>query len=168
MFNSLNKATIYCLILILNACAGPQLSQQEVARDFWSAMVSKDLDKAKTYAKSGTMDGVTPNNDSAMDKIDLKPATVKNGLTVVPTTVTATENGHEKTLSFDTVMDQENGEWKVDFEKTTTSMMGFSMQEMMEGMGKAMGEALKSVGEAVGKGLGGQSPNSDLGTTPDK
>jgi hypothetical protein len=31
-----------------------------------------------------------------------------------------------------------------------------------------MGEVMKGVGEAVGKGLGGQSPNSDLGSTPDK
>ncbi len=147
------------LCLILAGCAGPQLSQQEVARDFWSAMAAKDLEKAKTYAKKGTMDGVTPNDDSSMDKIGLKAATKKNGVTVIPTTVTATENGHEKSISFDTVLDQENGEWKVDFEKTTTSMLGFSMQDMMEGMGKSMGEAMKGVGEAIGKGLGGQSPD---------
>jgi hypothetical protein len=143
------------LCLLLSACGEKHLSEQEVALDFWSAMAAKDLAKAKTYAKSGTMDDVTANNDSNVDKIDIKPALEKNGVTVVPTTVIATENGEQKTRAFDTVLEQEGGEWKVNFETTTTSMMGFSMQQMMEGMGKAMGEAMKGVGEAVGKGLSG-------------
>ncbi len=146
------------LCILLAACGGKHLSEQEVALDFWSAMAAKDLNKAKTYAKKGTMDSVTPNDDSTMDKIDIKPSKVVNGLTVVPTTVTATQNGEQKTTSFNTVLEQEDGEWKVDFEKTTTSIMGFSMQDMMEGMGKAMGDAMKGVGEAIGKGLGGEQP----------
>ena len=157
MSKYLFKAVFLCVFLILTACAGggPHLSQQEVARDFWTAMETKDLAKAKTYAKKGTMDSVSPNNDAKIDKVEIKPSKVENGLTVVPTTVTATENGEQKTTSFNTVLEQEDGEWKVDFEKTTTSIMGFSMQDMMEGMGKAMGEAMKGVGEAVGKGLSG-------------
>lgn len=146
------------LCIVLTACGGKHLSEQEVARDFWSAMAAKDLAKAKTFAKTGTMEGVSPNEGSAMDKIDLKPSKVENGLTVVPTTVTATENGEQKTTSFNTVLEQEDGEWKVDFEKTMTAMMGFSMQDMMEGMGKTMGDAMKGVGEAIGKGLGGEQP----------
>ena len=156
------------LCVLLSACGGKHLSEQEVARDFWTAMAIKDLAKAKTYAKSGTMDGVTSNNDSTVEKIDIKPAMEKNGVTVVPTTVTATENGEQKTRTFDTIMDKENGEWKVDFEKTSVSMLGFSMSEMIQCVGKAMGEVMNGVGEAVGKGLDGQNPNPDLGSTPDK
>ncbi len=156
MFKNLDKTIVFSLILFLSACAGgPHLSQQEVARDFWTAMEAKDLAKAQTYAKKGTMDSVSPNNDAKIDKVEIKPSKVENGLTVVPTTVTATENGEQKTTAFNTVLEQEDGEWKVDFEKTTTSIMGFSMQDMMEGVGKAMGEAMKGVGEAVGKGLSG-------------
>jgi hypothetical protein len=160
MLKHLGKAIIFSLISLISACAGvPHPSQQEVARDFWTAMEAKDLAKAKTYAKKGTMDNVSPSNDAIMDKVEIKPSKVENGLTVVPTTVTATQNGEQKTTSFNTVLEQEDGEWKVDFEKTSTSIMGFSMQDMMEGMGKAMGEAMKGVGEAVGKGLsGGQKP----------
>jgi hypothetical protein len=159
MVKPLQFFNVAALCILLSACANNQPSQQEVALDFWSAMAAKDLAKAKTYAKPGTMDGVTANIDSNVDKIDIKPAVEKNGVTVVPTTVIATENGEQKSRAFDTVLEQEGGEWKVNFEKTTTSMMGFSMQQMMEGMGKAMGEAMKGVGEAVGKGLsGGQKP----------
>ena len=168
MVNRIKFFSVAALCILLSACASNQPSQQEVARDFWTAMAIKDLAKAKTYAKSGTMDGVTSNNDSTVEKIDIKPAMEKNGVTVVPTTVTATENGEQKTRTFDTIMDKENGEWKVDFEKTSVSMLGFSMSEMIQGVGKAMGEVMKGVGEAVGKGLGGQNPNSDLGSTPDK
>lgn len=156
MSRYLSAMFLSSVLLLLTACAGQQkLSQQEVALDFWSAMAAKDLDKAKSFSAKGSMEGVTPNNEDSIEKINIKQATVKNGLNVVPTTVTATEKGEEKTHSFDTVMVEEDGQWKVDFEKTMTSMMGFSMQEMMEGMGKAMGEAMKGVGEAVGKGLSG-------------
>ncbi|MBK8816409.1 MAG: hypothetical protein IPN42_13315 [Methylococcaceae bacterium] len=154
MFKNLDKVIVFSFILVLSACAGgPHPTQQEVARDFWTAMETNDLAKAKTYAKKGTMDSVSPNNDAKMDKVEIKPSKVENGLNVVPTTVTATQNGEQKTTSFNTVLEQEDGEWKVDFEKTSTSIMGFSMQDMMEGMGKAMGDAMKGVGEAVGKGL---------------
>ena len=166
MLKFLDTAIVVSLCLILGACASSNLSQQEVARDFWTAMAVKDFAKAKTYAKKGTMDGITSKNDSRLDKIDLKPVIEKNGLTVVPTTITANESGQDKAVSFNTVLERENGEWKVDFEKTTTSMMGFSMQEMMEGMGKTMGEAMKGVGEAVGNGLGGQVPPSQTPAVP--
>lgn len=162
MFKHLDKAIVFSLILFVGACAGDlHPSQQEVARDFWTAMEAKDLAKAKTYAKKGTMDNVSPNNDAKMDKVEIRPSKVENGLTVVPTTVTSTQNGEQKTTSFNTVLEQEDGEWKIDFEKTSTSIMGFSMQDMMEGMGKAMGDAMKGVGEAVGKGLGGGEKTLD-------
>lgn len=158
------KRIIPFTVLLIAACA-TSLSKQDVARDFWTAMAAKDIAKAKTFASAGSLDGVSPNNenDNTIDKVDLRPAKESDGLTVVPTIVTSMENGQEKTLSFDTVMIKENGEWKVDFEKTTNSMLGFSMKDMMEGMGKAMGEAMgnamKGLGEGIGKGLeGGSAP----------
>jgi hypothetical protein len=153
-----------CKLLILGAlyniygCADKHLSQMDVARDFWTAMAANDIAKAKTYAIKGTMDGITPNQDATVDKIDLRKPHEENGQTFVPTTVTGANNGEQKTMSFNTVLAKEDGDWKVDFTKTTTAMMGVSMQEVMEGMGKAMGDAMKGMGEAVGKGLGGSQP----------
>ncbi len=112
MVKLLKFFSVAALCILLSACAINQPSQQEVALDFWTAMAAKDLAKAKTYAKSGTMDGVTSNNDSNVEKIDIKPVMEKNGVTVVPTTVTATENGEQKTHAFDTVLEQEDGAWK--------------------------------------------------------
>jgi hypothetical protein len=152
MSNSLNKLLAASLCIIISACASTPLSQQEVARDFWTAMAIKDLAKAKTYAKPGSMEDISATStDNTIDKIDLKPPIEQSGMSVVPTTVNAVENGEAKSTAFNTVLEQVDGEWKVNFDKTMASMMGFSMQDMVEGKD----EAMKGAVEAVGKDLGG-------------
>lgn len=144
------------LLLLVTACAGTA-SQEEVAREFWAAMAAKDIDKAKGFAKQGSMEGVSANEGPAVATIEVREAKVEGGQTLVPTTLTAMQDGQQQTLNFNTVLEEEAGVWKVDFDKTTTSMLGFSVQDMVEGMGKAMGEAMKGMGEAIGKGLGGEA-----------
>jgi hypothetical protein len=142
--------------LIISACAA-QKSQQEIASDFWAAMMADDIAKARTFAKQGSMDNVTPKESAKMEKVEIRHAREENGLTYVPTTMIGMENGKPKRLTFDTIMEKEGGEWKVDFDKTSTSIIGVSMDAAMDGMGKAMGkamgEAMQGVGEAVNKGL---------------
>ena len=140
------------LFLFVSACATKR-SQQEVASDFWAAMMANDIAKARSFAKTGTMNNVTPKDNTNVEKVEIRHAREENGLTYVPTTIIGKENGKPQNLSFDTVLDKEDGEWKVDFDKTTTSILGFSMENVMEGMGKAMGKAMQGMGDAVGKGL---------------
>jgi hypothetical protein len=144
------------LSLLVVGCTNT-MSQEDVAREFWNAMAAKDIAKAKTFAKPGTMEGVSANEGPGVETIDLKPAKMEGGQALVPTVITGLKDGQRQTLSFNTVLEEEAGTWKVDFDKTMTSMLGFSMQDMMEGMGKAMGEAMKGMGEAIGKGLGGDN-----------
>lgn len=147
-------------LLIVAGCAGNTMKQQEVAREFWSAMSAKDIAKAKTFAVAGTMEGVSASDDSGIDEVNLKPSRIENGQALVPTVLTGMKDGKRQTLSFNTVLVQAGDSWKVDFDKTTNSMLGFSMQEVMEGMGKAMGEAMQGVGAAVGKSLQGIDGNA--------
>jgi len=142
------------VLLLVSACA-TQKSQQEIASDFWAAMMANDIAKAQTYAKQGTMTNVTPKENANVQKVEIRHAREENGLTFVPTTIIGTENGKPQRRTFDTVLAKEDGEWKVDFDKTTTSILGISMEKVVEGMGKAMGDAMQGVGGAVGKGLQG-------------
>lgn len=148
----MNTIGAISLLLLVTACAAKK-SQQEIASDFWAAMMANDIAKAKSYAKSDSMNNVTPKDNAQVEKVEIRGMREENGLTYVPTTITGTENGKPQRISFDTVLAKEDGDWKVDFNKTSSSMLGFSIDEVMEGMGKAMGEAMKGVGEAVDKGL---------------
>lgn len=98
-----------------------------------------------------------------VERIDLQGVKTDGGSTVVPTHIVGTKDGKREKLSFNTVLEQDNGAWKVDFDKTMESMLGFSMKDTMETMGKAMGEALKGVGKAIGEGLGGEKPAGGAG-----
>lgn len=145
MQTSLRKISFIVLPLLVAACANTQAQQnvtapQEVAREFWSAMVSKDIAKAKTFAKSDTRDSMEANEEPEIEKINLQPSKRENGqLVVVPTVMIRTKDGKQQTLSFKTVLVEEIGEWKVDFDKTTDSMRGFSEPDGTEGSGEAGG-----------------------------
>jgi hypothetical protein len=153
MYTPFKRIFPIVLALLAASCANT-MSQEDVAREFWNAMAAKDIAKAKTFAKPGTMEGVSANEGPGVETIEFKPVKMESGQALVPTVLTGIKDGQRQILSFDTVLEEDAGAWKVDFDKTTTSMLGFSMQEMMESMGKAMGEAMKGMGEAVGKGLG--------------
>ncbi len=150
----LDRIMITALALGLGACASTP-GEEQVARQFWDAMAAGDMERAKTYAKPGTMDGVTASEGPKVERIDLQGVKTDGGSTVVPTRIVGTKDGKREELSFDTVLERDNGVWKVDFDKTLESMLGFSLKGTMEAMGKAMGEALEGVGKAVGEGLGG-------------
>lgn len=127
MQKSIRKISFAVLSLFVAACANTMAQQgantpQEVAREFWSAMVSKDIAKAKAFTKSSTRDIVGAGGGPEIEKINLQPSKKEHGQMLVPTVMSGTREGSEHTLSFDTVLVEEIGEWKVDFEKTAESM----------------------------------------------
>lgn len=127
MQKSLRKITFAVLSLFVAACANTMAQQgvntpQEVAREFWSAMVSKDITKAKTFTKASTRDIVDAGEGPEIEKINLQPSKKEHGQVLVPTVMSNIKDGQEQTLSFNTVLVQEIGEWKIDFEKTAESM----------------------------------------------
>lgn len=122
---------IYPIVIsvFVAACANSMAQQnvmapQDVAREFWSAMISTNIPKAKTFAKSDTRDHVNVGDDTEIEKINIQPSKRENGQTVVPTIMTGIKDGRQKTLSFNTVLVEEAGAWKVDFDKTTVSIHG--------------------------------------------
>lgn len=102
------------------------LTQQEVASEFWTAVVAKDIAKAKTFTKQDAIDDGFLNGDVKVEKLDLMPIKVDKGNACLPTRLTSTENGELKTISFDTVLEKVDDDWKIDIEKTTQSLHDFS------------------------------------------
>ncbi|MGR8933360.1 MAG: hypothetical protein ACU837_03090 [Gammaproteobacteria bacterium] len=134
----LKTIILIALLPFLAACANTMaqpriVAPQDVAREFWTAMVSKNIAKAKTFAKADTRDEVGANDETAIEKINLQPSKKKDGRIIVPTLMLGIKDGRRQTLSFDTVLIQEIGEWKVDFVKTSASMRDDEDREAANG-----------------------------------
>lgn len=123
MFVHINRSIILCSTIMLTACTGTHLTQQEVARDFWTAMTANDLDEAKKYTKTGSESDLKSVQSTKIAKVELRHLSAKNGIATMPTTIISGEIDSTRPILFDTFLDQEKGEWKVDVEKTKQSML---------------------------------------------
>jgi hypothetical protein len=107
--------------LLLSACTTP-LTQQEVAREFWTAVASDNPEKAKTFVKSGDTADYSAIDSLLIEKVNLNAHRDLDGKTCVPTTATVTERGEPKALHFRTFLEKEKGEWKIDLHETAESI----------------------------------------------
>jgi hypothetical protein len=138
--NKIFSATGIALSLALAACAGSG-AQQDIARQFWDAMKAQDITSAQSFAKTGSMSGVSANKSAVVETINLQDATTEGSKAVVPTQLIGSRDGKREQLSFNTVLEQEDGSWKVNFDETMSSMMGLPAQGTM--------------GKPIGRGMGG-------------
>ncbi len=147
-------------IFAIISCANIN-NPSKVANKFWNALSAKNFAQAKEYAVTGTMDDTSISEDAELKIIKIeKKARIENDLAYIPTKIEVVNNGEIKSYNFETVLTKENNLWKVDFVKTQTSMIGFSVEQFEKNlkeagkeMGQAMGEAMKEMGKAMGDAM---------------
>ena len=108
--------------LLLSACGTTPFTQQEVAREFWTAVASDNPEKAKTFVKSGDTADYSAIDSLLIEKVNLNAHRDLDGKTCVPTTATVTERGEPKALHFRTFLEKDNGDWKIDLHETAESI----------------------------------------------
>ena len=150
------------LCLLLAACGSSSNSPESVADAFWQAVRKSDLEKAQSFAMPGHLKDMTFKGEM-MKSLSLSKPEIIGNTAVVPTElVMAKDGGKEDTHIFNTMLALIDGQWKVDYNKTMVSLIGFDPNELMqgmkeglEGMGEAMKEGLEGMGEAMKEGLEG-------------
>ena len=148
------------LCLLLAACGSSSNSPESVADAFWQAVRKSDLEKAQSFAMPGHLKDMTFKGEM-MKSLSLSKPEIIGNTAVVPTElVTAKDGGKEDTHIFNTMLALIDGQWKVDYNKTMVSLIGFDPNELMqgmkeglEGMGEAMGEAMKEGLEGMGEAM---------------
>ena len=129
---------------------------ESVAKAFWQAVRKSDLEKAQSFAMPGHLKDMTFKGEM-MKSLSLSKPEIIGNTAVVPTElVMAKDGGKEDTHIFNTMLALIDGQWKVDYNKTMVSLIGFDPNELMqgmkeglEGMGEAMKEGFESVQEPV-------------------
>ena len=146
------------LALLLTACGESEQSATpgQVAADFWQAMEMGDRARAEQLAVAGSLDGSTMNfeaDDNSIESITFAEAMASADMAAVPTTMAGEFGGRPVKFSFDTRLVPVDGVWKVDFNTTSTGMMGAMLKEAMnafgEVMAEGMGQAVTDIGTAL-------------------
>ena len=140
-------------IAVLAACGGAASGPKEVAEDFWNAAVEGDLDEAKRYATRETADSIQLSSDGDDGEVTIGETSIEGDRATVATTLVGTEEGVSSTIELQTVLVQEDGQWKVDFTQTMMSMFGGAMGEMMEELGQTMQEGMEEMAEQMEQGM---------------
>ncbi len=149
------------LALLLSACGGGEQSAEPgvVAADFWQAMEMGDRARAEELAVPGSLEGSTMNFEAEGNRIDsitFAEAMASSDMAAVPTTMAGEFNGRPVKFSFDTRLVPVDGVWKVDFNTTSTGMMGAMLKEAMNTFGEVMAEgveqAMTDMGAALSEG----------------
>ncbi|MBQ0720093.1 MAG: hypothetical protein KBT88_06860 [Gammaproteobacteria bacterium] len=139
------------LALLLSACSESQqeVGPTEVAANFWKAMEMGDRAEAEQLAVPGSLDGSAMNFETEGNRIEsitFAEAMVSADMAAVPTTMEGEVNGRPIKFSFDTRLVPIAGVWKVDFNTTSTGMMGAMLKQAMNTFGEVMAEGM---GQAV-------------------
>lgn len=152
----------WLLVLFLSACGESEESGTpgQVATEFWRAMEMGDRALAEQLAVPGSLDGSTMDFEAEGNRIEnmaFAEAMASADKAAVPTTLEGFLNNRPVKFSFDTRLVPVHGVWKVDFDTTSTGMMGAMLKEAMntfgevvtEGVGQAMSDISAALSDSV-------------------
>lgn len=135
----------------LLACGSNAKEPLNVAKNFWTAMEARDIEKARSYATEATAKSVTINEEAKDQEVDIRfgEVTFEDGRAMVETSIATKGDDSKMEMEMQTVLVKEDGTWKVDVDRTFMSMFGGAMGAMMEQMGEAMQKGMEEMGNAM-------------------
>ncbi len=125
-----------------------------VAQGFWDALNARDVQAARSFAtrESGASihikDAEGP--DAKKCAVSFGNVKIEGDKAVIETSL---QTQGEPAIPMQTILVQEDGQWKIDASQTMMSVFGGMMGEMVKGLGKALEEGLKEMGKSMVEGL---------------
>jgi len=144
-------------LLTLTGCLQAAEDPREVANQYWQALKSGDTETARSLVSS--------NSQQAFDNYVAAPADEKTDIgeinlgteqTTVITIIYPEGGAPDDFETFDTVMVIEDGQWKVDAERTIIPRPAPSdreLEQLKDQLSESMEENIESVEEAMNEGL---------------
>ncbi|MGS2723357.1 hypothetical protein ACVBEJ_06395 [Porticoccus sp. GXU_MW_L64] len=143
-------------VLLLAACAD-NASPQAVSQQFWQAVAAGNIDAAKALATKSSMESISISGKRRIESLHIGEVSLDESeqSSLVATAFESVKGNSRITLTFDTVLEQQQGQWRVNFNRTTQSMLGSSFQQLQGALADTISEAGDAIGEAVDGALDG-------------
>jgi len=139
---------------VVCACGSDTDQVRQVAEAFWEASKAGDMELAQTYvSESSTFKPNQSDNDSPPGDVRLGRIELDGDEATVETTVSGLNEETPFDVEFETAMVRENGQWKVNMDKTAGSMMQGAFAAMAQAMGSAMSGLAEGMAGALQEGF---------------
>ncbi|KAB2834497.1 MAG: nuclear transport factor 2 family protein [Candidatus Brocadia sp.] len=128
-------------------------SRLAVAKGFWDAMNAKDIQSAKRYVTKESGDKLLITDTDASSKVTFGEVKTEDNKTIIETAMQTYRGTTTSEAKMQTILVEEDGQWKVDAGQTMVSMVGGAIGEKTQGIGRTMEQGLKKGAEEMGKAV---------------
>lgn len=136
-------AGLFGLLFLLSGCqSGPP--PEKVTQAFWEAMAQGDPEIARTYTTQVSQYLVTKQPELEQASLRIGAAKVDGDSAKVATVLTLKRPDNKK-IAFDTVLIEEDDQWKVEYLQTMNNFLHLPFGEIFK--------SLQGIGEAINKDL---------------
>lgn len=146
-------------IILLSGCY-TEKPPQEAAQNFWDAIKMQDIENTRKYATTETRDLIDASQGQFRDaNVTFGKIIINGDTTTIETTLLMRKNGTETTIPLQTILKQENGEWRVDYQQTRQSIketetdalpdISKDIQELGKKLSDRMDEALGELKQKI-------------------
>jgi hypothetical protein len=151
-FRKVNLARITGLLGLLFLLSGCQSGPppEKVTRSFWDAMAQGDIETARQYTTQVSQYLVTNHEDLKDASLQTGTVDIDGDYAKVATTLRLKKTGPNNVVKFNTVLAEEDDQWKVDYLQTMNNFLHLPFGEVFK--------SLQGIGEAINKDLQQQLP----------
>ncbi len=132
------------LVILMSGCYGNKTAQ-EVAKHFWNAIKAQDIENARRYSTMTSRNSIDLSDWSfSVTVVTFGKILIDGDKTTIETTMQIQKNDSEETIPLQTILNNENEVWRVDYLQTkSTFNVSNAFCEMlnnMRGFGKELTE----------------------------
>lgn len=142
-------AGLFLLLLGIAGCQSVSTPEQ-VTVAFWEDLTDGNVDSARQWVTEDSRRLVAPQPNLEDAALETGAAVIEGNKARVATVLTLEKLETNKKLSFDTLLLQENRQWRVDYRQTLNNLSFLPLGDLLE--------SLKSIGDAVNRELENQIP----------
>ena len=145
---------IVIISALLSACTPPRPNTpMTVAQAFWTAALDGDVETAKQFLTPRSRPNFKLILKSNRDFVELGEQSITTTEAEILTQLTQYQGNQPRKVALRTILINQQGQWLVDFDKTSDSMLGSELQSALEQFSETMRETIDKgvqvMGEAV-------------------
>lgn len=145
---------LFVTLLLLTACTPPKPNTpMTVAQAFWTATLDGDVETAKQFLTPQSRPNFEFILQSNKDFVELGEQSISSTEAEILTQLTQYRGDEFRKVALRTILVNQQGQWLVDFDKTSNSMLGSELQSALDQLSNTMRETIdkgvKVMGESV-------------------
>jgi hypothetical protein len=145
---------VFFTIAGLQACA-QQATPEEVAQQFWDAVVSNNKDAIKKYSAKGSLKdpSLLDNSEKMLTAVEIGKAQIHQNKATIETILINQQDEKETRLPVTTSLLLEDEQWKVNGQESINALVATSMNLMMSDITEDLSVMGQQLNESISTGL---------------